>query len=271
MCFKQCAQRSIFSLQFPYGVGCRKRNDEDLFHNGLEFYRHLSYISKAEFQRGDFVCVLHNMYERTAMRFSVTFRRRTNDFNNYVDLTNDSINEAAEQFNNGVQGSSVADNFLRAIIAATKEMAHTNAAAKEALQQLYAKCGRFGVPTMMVTVTPVDENNYQIRVLFNPCGEADPPNETASNENIREYLLKCSELRRDYPGYCAIYYENVMKIFLEHFLGWDEKTHQYVTGSGIFGTVEAWSIVTEEQGRKTLHGHCLVWLKEWPQLNNKLM
>jgi Helitron helicase-like domain at N-terminus len=186
-------------------------------------------------------------------------------------LTNDSINEAAERFNNGVQGSSVADNFLRAIIASTKEMAHTNAAAKEARQQLYAKCGRFGVPTMMVTVTPVDEINFRIRVLFNSSGEEAPPKETESNESIREYLLKCSELRRDYPGYCASDYENVMKIFLEHFLGWDEKTHQYVPGSGIFGTVEAWSIVTEEQGRKTLHGHCLVWLKEWPELNNKLM
>jgi hypothetical protein len=259
-----------FPLQFPYGIGSRKRNEPEKFHNGVEFYRHLSFISRAEFQKGDFVCVLHNMYERTAMRFSATFRRRTNDFNNYVDLTNEAISEAAERFNNGVNGSSLADNFLRAIIAATKEMAHTNAAAKEARQKLYAYCARFGVPSMMVTVTPVDEYNFRIRVLSNPSGEKNPPKEDASNENIRIFLLKCSDTRRDYPGYCAIDYENVMKIFLQLFLGWDENTHTYVTGAGIFGTVEAWSIVTEEQGRKTLHGHSLVWLKEWPELNDKL-
>ena len=84
-------------------------------------------------------------------------------------------------------------------------------------------------------------------------------------------MLKCSEVRRDYPGICALDYENVMRIFLRHYVGWDDEMRCNIPGHGIFGDVEAWSIATEEQGRKTLHGHSLVWLNNWPEVNARLM
>ena len=260
-----------FPVQFPYGVGSRTKNDEERYHGGKKYLQYLSRLSKIYFHRPQFVCVLHNMFERTAMRFGSGFRRKCNKFSNYVELTNESINEAAERLLNGVHGSSTADNFLRGMSAATKDMAHTNAAAKEARQKLYAMCAVYGVPSMMVTITPNDEYNFRIRVMHNPTGENGPPEEWATNDEIRSYLLKCTEIRRDYPGLCALDYENVMRIFLRHYVGWDDETKSNIPGHGVFGDVEAWSIATEEQGRKTLHGHSLVWLRNWPEVNERLM
>ena len=35
---------------------------------------------------------------------------------------------------------------------------------------------------------------------------------------------------------------------------------------GLFGDVDAYCVATEEQGRKTLHGHILLWLSDWKDL-----
>ena len=260
-----------FPLQFPYGIGSRTRNDEDEFHSGKMLWPHLTRMSACTFHRPDFVCVLHNMFERLHMRSSSTFHRRWNDAENYVNVTNEAIHEAAERLHNGASGSSTADKLLKSMSAATREMAHTNAACKEARQRLYAMCAAHGVPSMMVTVTPNDEYNFRIRVMVNPMGENGPPPETASNERLREFFGECTKWRRQYPGICALDYENVMRIFVRHYIGWDTEENKNIEGEGIFGDVVAWSIATEEQGRKTLHGHSLIWLKEWPELHERLI
>jgi hypothetical protein len=48
-------------------------------------------------------------------------------------------------------------------------------------------------------------------------------------------------------------------------LQWDETRH-CSTGQGCFGELLAWCLATEEQGRKTLHGHFLLFLKNWQPL-----
>ena len=50
---------------------------------------------------------------------------------------------------------------------------------------------------------------------------------------------------------------------------WDSKT-QTSKGVGIFGELLAWCLATEEQGRKSLHGHYLVFIKNWNQIMNRL-
>ena len=88
--------------------------------------------------------------------------------------------------------------------------------------------------------------------------------------------LKCSEedcladflLRRDArmsnPGACSLEFQNVMQILTECLLKWDTKT-QSSKGKGILGTVIAFAGADEEQGRKTLHRHWQIWVKEIDQ------
>ncbi len=52
-----------------------------------------------------------------------------------------------------------------------------------------------------------------------------------------------------------------MKIFNECILLWDTKKKKSL-GKGILGTVVAFSAADEEQGRKTLHRHWQIWVKE---------
>ena len=56
-------------------------------------------------------------------------------------------------------------------------------------------------------------------------------------------------------------FQSVMQILTECLLRWDTKT-QTAKGKGILGTVVAFAGADEEQGRKTLHQHWQIWVKE---------
>ena len=75
-------------------------------------------------------------------------------------------------------------------------------------------------------------------------------------------------LRRDArmsnPGACSLEFQNVMQILTECLLKWDTKT-QSSKGKGILGTVITFAGADEEQGRKTLHRHWQIWVKEIDQ------
>ena len=61
-----------------------------------------------------------------------------------------------------------------------------------------------------------------------------------------------------------------MDIFTTNLLKWDSKT-KTSTGKGILGTICAFFAADEEQGRKTLHRHWQIWIKEMDQpLRNAL-
>ena len=55
-----------------------------------------------------------------------------------------------------------------------------------------------------------------------------------------------------------------MEIVIETLFNWDTKK-QVARGPGIFGTVVAFAPADEEQGRKTLHRHIQIWVKEIDQ------
>jgi hypothetical protein len=94
--------------------------------------------------------------------------------------------------------------------------------------------------------------------------------------------LKCSEedcisafkirkeTRLKYQGAWSLEFQSVMDIFTSHLLKWDVKT-KTSTGQGILGTVRAFFAADKEQGQKTLHRHCQIWIEEMNQtLRNAL-
>ena len=55
--------------------------------------------------------------------------------------------------------------------------------------------------------------------------------------------------RMMYPGACSIEYQSIVQILLEVLFGWDSKKQE---GScGILGTLDAYSVAHEEQGKFT--------------------
>jgi hypothetical protein len=60
-----------------------------------------------------------------------------------------------------------------------------------------------------------------------------------------------------------------MELVIKHLFNWDIEK-QKSNGMGLFGEVKAWCLATEEQGRKSLHGHYLVYIKNWNRVMNIL-
>jgi len=77
---------------------------------------------------------------------------------------------------------------------------------------------------------------------------------------IADFMLR-KDARISYPGACSLEFQSVMQILTECLLRWDTKT-QTAKGKGILGTVVAFAGADEEQGRKTLHRHWQIWVKE---------
>ncbi len=77
---------------------------------------------------------------------------------------------------------------------------------------------------------------------------------------IADFVLR-KDARISYPGACSLEFQSIMQILMECLLRWDTKT-QTAKGKGILGTVIAFAGADEEQGRKTLHRHWQIWVKE---------
>ena len=68
---------------------------------------------------------------------------------------------------------------------------------------------------------------------------------------------KLNALRYKYPGLCAFNFEELLDVVLEKIVGDNDLKE------GIFGRLAAFGLAVEEQGRKTLHAHILVYIAEW--------
>ena len=82
---------------------------------------------------------------------------------------------------------------------------------------------------------------------------------------ILDFVLRKKQ-RTARPGACSMEYQNAMDIVLRCLLGWDSKKQS--GRCGIFGMVEAWIRADEEQGRLTLHGHWLIWIRGFNRLRS---
>jgi hypothetical protein len=89
------------------------------------------------------------------------------------------------------------------------------------------------------------------------------PIATITDEELSQRAMQRTQLRIKYPGICAYFFELVMDIVIEEVIGWDiEKGKAREDIVGLFGVPEAFCAGIEEQGRRTLHGHIQVWVKE---------
>jgi len=258
-----------FPLQFPYGIGARDAEGE--YRGGVLHYRHLSFMSILSFQTAVFVCVLHNMFERQRMLSHSYYTRLETEYSNYSDITAESMSDAIDRYANRVSGNAAADKFLKRCHAVTAAMAHTGAAAEKARTQMCALIARLGLPAIMFTICPLDRFSFRIVIYAHMENGFDGiPQGNSDAEPVREFVVNMDKIVNEYPGLVAMEYENVISIVVRHILGYDMKEGINILDEGLFGDVEACCPCTEEQGRKTLHAHILVWLKDWSKLLDAL-
>jgi hypothetical protein len=158
--------------------------------------------------------------------------------------------------------------FLQSISATCRDLPHTNEASLEARKIYFSFLRKFGLPAIFLTITPDDNRNYRIRVM-SLDGEHHPLPDVNLQDIEPEKILfefnarqKC---RIENPGLCAEEYNRIMILVVKHLFQWDEPRQKSV-GQGLFGELEAWCLATEEQGRKTLHGHFLLFIKGWKKI-----
>jgi hypothetical protein len=94
-----------------------------------------------------------------------------------------------------------------------------------------------------------------------------PKCDCSEEECIADFKLR-AKTRTKYPGECSIYYQSVLQGVYE-ILGWDLHKNRK-KGVGIFGEPIAIMRADEEQNRHTLHGHFLIWIKNFDKVISEL-
>ena len=111
-------------------------------------------------------------------------------------------------------------------------------------------------------VTLDDSNSFRIQVYVSSQRENLPTcyDDCANIDSDYEFSHR---IRQKYPGLCAFDFYQITELLVYHILGWNESRQQPRPEGGAFGVLDAWSHSIEEQGRKTLHGHYILWVREW--------
>ena len=121
---------------------------------------------------------------------------------------------------------------------------------------MFSMIARFGSPAIFFTLSPNDLFNFRILTMASKdLGCEDPPGERDTSKDLKEFATRCAETRTACPSICALDFEHIIEITIEHFLGWNKKKGVNISNKGLFGDLDGYTYAVEEQGRKTLHAH----------------
>jgi hypothetical protein len=277
-----------FPLQFPYGhtglqgdpavtqlVKQPKRKRIDVFRKLL---RH----RKSSFHYPLFNLIVENLIMRdtiflkTKILCNIKTSETTSMGEKYGSMAPDKLEKAIQdsRHNRSVQYSNSGEHqFLQSIKSTCGQLPHSNEACLAARKIYFSFLMKFGIPAIFLTITPDDMRSFRIVVYslspnkVSAHGQVDP--KTLSESDILSEFNIRREARVQHPGLCAEEYQRIMELVIKHIFNWDTET-QTSMGMSLFGEVIAWCLATEEQGRKSLHGHYLVYIKNWNRVMNIL-
>lgn len=261
-------------LQFPYGKGgfneervCYEDNsfqplEETNCFQLIDYYINHSILT---FHTSLFVLMCYSMKIKEYMFNKSCIVLRDKQFVEDIStqLTEEKLRCALNQ--RRLYSTDVEQRFLSAVDTLTRAIPHSNEAARYARGISESIQDYFGNPSIFLTVSPDDTNCFN-HLIFD------------TRENYNEYLASCipeaadifyrktKEFRMNYPGISAIYFDYIIEIISKDIIGWDFNKGESMEGGGIFGVCNAAIIAIEEQGRKSLHMHILVWVEHIQQL-----
>ena len=270
-------------LQFPYGRGGMQEvrlNSNGSFTSSTdieEFLQHVSNISQPHFHQELFCLIVYNLSMKQGMLRTARWKVRNKcDAKELAqELTMEDVSAAistrvlseGRKRKKGDRGEKVLD----AVDAIAKAVPHTNEAARQARATGECIQHHFGTPSIFLTVTPDDENSYIVQVLANQTVGIDVETTAMTDAKLILNARERVNLRISFPGICALFFEYVLDIILEEVVGWDlEKGKSREDKPGLFGVAQAFTATVEEQGRRTLHTHIQVWLKQFNEVREAL-
>ena len=270
--------RNACPLQFPFGLGDPSERRETAI-STEEIMMHLCNVSLPQMMRGDFLLVLKHMHTRHLSFRQAVVSANSKHFgdtfgNKVARIDMDSLEQAATLADLGKKVGGIEGALLRNMKANTKCSGYSAEAAKYHRRIHFALCDYFGLPAIFLTITPCDMCTFRVR-LFADAGSAhtlphlsdDPFDPDEMEGCILDFELRKTQ-RMMYPGACSLVYQSLMEIVTECLLGWDSE--KCVGTGGIFGVLEAWARTDEEQGRKTLHSHWILWVKHFNAIRDAL-
>lgn len=271
-----------FPIQFPFGLGSPhhsggKRRVPVSFEECLKHYMRLSLN---QFMRPDFILVCYQMLCRHTSYKTGIIKCKTQHKGKSLaekisQITVDDIKTAASQLSlqqntndPNIVLNTTASSFLKSVTSSCKALGHTLEAAKEARRKVYAMTEYFGTHSIFFTVTPDDECTFTVRMYANMGKKIIIPQcDCSEDECIADFKLRAKS-RTKFPGACSLYYQSVLQAVYE-ILGWDYLRNRK-KGVGIFGEPIAIMRADEEQNRRTLHGHFLIWIKDFSKIISNL-
>lgn len=244
----------VFPTVFPFGIGGPKMNRPVNVSNKACLQHYLR-ISLPQFMRSKFILVINNLYNRLlSYQSGITVCKSISIggstlAESLASITEEEIKSASENRSNNVPDSSVAALLLKKSETSCKAIAHSQAAAKYNRRLMFALCDRFGLPNVFFTLTPDDECSWRVRLYAMSGKEHEMPSlDCEERDCIVDFKIR-KRSRMMYPGACSIEYQSIVQILLEVLFGWDSKKQE---GScGILGTLDAYSVAHEEQGKFT--------------------
>ena len=244
-----------------------------------EVYMHLCKVSLPQFQRGDFLLVLKHMHTRMMSFKQAVMSSNSQHFGNTfgnkvarIDI--EKLEKAATLADLGKTVGGIEGDLLKNLKANTICSGFSAEAAKYNRRLHFAMCDYFGMSAIFLTITPCDLCTFRVRLFANadmahelPHLSENPYDPEGSRDCLLDFNLRSTQ-RTMYPGACSLVYQHLMEIVTSCLLGWDFENK--VGTGGIFGMMEAFARTDEEQGRKTLHGHWLVWIKHFNEMRDAL-
>ena len=279
-----------FPLQFPFGFTglpddpvvkkMRGKNSKNRKHFSRErktvILKYLTH-RKATFHRPMFNLVMDNvlMKETIFLKTKIFCNVKCSDNSTmgakYGSMSAASLEKAIQNVRNhlSVQHSNSAEHqYLKSIRAICGNLPHSNEATMEARQVYFALLMKFGLPCIFLTVSPDDLCNFRI-VVYALNGKEQVSGrvnvtDLSDREVLADYKVR-SNARLNHPGLCAEEYERIVHLIIKHLFNWDME-NQKSNGVGLFAEILAFALATEEQGRKSLHGHFLLFVKGWKEI-----
>ena len=277
-----------FPLQFPFGhTGLRgdpavTELKEKKFRTRIDVFRKWLRHRKPSFHYPLFNLIIENLIMRDMifLQTQITCNMKHSDTTTWgekygcMDAEKFEIAIHDARKNKSVQYSNKAENqFLRSIKSMCGKLPHSNEACLDARRIYFSFLMKFGIPAIFLTITPDDLRSFRIVVYalspekVTTYGQVDT--QSFSESDILTDFNVRREARVQHPGLCAEEYQRIMSLVIKHLFNWDTKTKKRI-GTGLFGDVLAWCLATEEQGRKSLHGHYLVYIENWNRVMNIL-
>ena len=255
-----------FPLQFPYGIGNLRANGEE--RKGIKHYKYLIELSSPFFHTPSFVLILYNMYEKANLVNKAFIKVSDENNQAFGEITEDELQKAIDRYLHNKTGDEKSDEFLTTLRAVTGGMSNSRNSNLGARQKMFSMITHFGLPCVIFTITPEDSMNCRIMTMAGGTkGYSKPPKlNNCTNKELLDMVKESGEQRIQYPGFCALDFENIIKITIEDIIGWDTKKNKNNEEKGLFGNVQGWFYAVEEQGRSTLHAHFLLFIDGWQNM-----